>query len=87
MMLTSVILIPSFDQKIIDFMATHVISFLLERSDPFCNLCYPYSDIDLFLVRFLDILNDAPLAAHRKPTRIYGSIFYCFLLASDFSFM
>ncbi|KAL2945107.1 Protein FIP1 [Bienertia sinuspersici] len=22
---------------------------------------------------FLDILNDAPLAAHRKPTRIYGS--------------
>ncbi|KAH9620072.1 hypothetical protein KSS87_000258, partial [Heliosperma pusillum] len=31
---------------------------------------------------FLDILNDAPLAAHRKPTKIYGSIFYCFLLAS-----
>ncbi|XP_074280752.1 protein FIP1-like isoform X2 [Silene latifolia] len=30
---------------------------------------------------FLDILNDAPLAAHRKPTKIYGSIFYCFLLA------
>ncbi|XP_056692482.1 protein FIP1 isoform X1 [Spinacia oleracea] len=31
---------------------------------------------------FLDILNDAPLAAHRKPTKIYGSIVYCFLLAS-----
>ncbi|GAB4838043.1 Cleavage polyadenylation factor subunit fip1 [Ancistrocladus abbreviatus] len=31
---------------------------------------------------FLDILNEAPLARHRKPTRIYGSIFYCFLLAS-----
>lgn len=30
---------------------------------------------------FLDILNDAPLAAHRKPTRIYGSIAYCLLLA------
>ncbi|KAL8128540.1 hypothetical protein V2J09_017695, partial [Rumex salicifolius] len=30
---------------------------------------------------FLDILNEAPLACHRKPTRIYGSIFYCFLLA------
>nr|AUS89438.1 frigida-interacting protein [Sesuvium portulacastrum] len=30
---------------------------------------------------FLDILNDAPLAAHRKPTRIYGSIFYSILLA------
>ncbi|KAL9224209.1 hypothetical protein vseg_000270 [Gypsophila vaccaria] len=29
---------------------------------------------------FLDILNDAPLAAHRKPTKIYGSIFYCILL-------
>lgn len=29
---------------------------------------------------FLDILNEAPLAGHRKPTRIYGSIFYCFLL-------
>lgn len=30
---------------------------------------------------FLDILNDAPLAAHRKPSRIYGSIAYCLLLA------
>ncbi|XP_021714993.1 uncharacterized protein LOC110682963 [Chenopodium quinoa] len=29
---------------------------------------------------FLDILNDAPLAAHRKPTKIYGSIVYCILL-------
>ncbi|KAJ8424540.1 hypothetical protein Cgig2_010840 [Carnegiea gigantea] len=36
--------------------------------------------------RFLDILNDAPLAAHRKPTRIYGSIAYCLLLASQTSF-
>ncbi|KAK4760073.1 hypothetical protein SAY87_023204 [Trapa incisa] len=30
---------------------------------------------------FLDILHEAPLFAHRKPTRIYGSIFYCLLLA------
>ncbi|GMH04148.1 hypothetical protein Nepgr_005987 [Nepenthes gracilis] len=29
---------------------------------------------------FLDIVNESPLAGHRKPTRIYGSIFYCFLL-------
>ncbi|KAM7513057.1 hypothetical protein LguiB_011932 [Lonicera macranthoides] len=31
---------------------------------------------------FLDILHEAPLFGHRKPTNIFGSIFYCFLLAS-----
>ncbi|KAA8523325.1 hypothetical protein F0562_009748 [Nyssa sinensis] len=30
---------------------------------------------------FLDILHEAPLFGHRKPTSIIGSIFYCFLLA------
>ncbi|XP_031093875.1 protein FIP1-like [Ipomoea triloba] len=30
---------------------------------------------------FLDILHEAPLFGHRKPTRIVGSILYCFLLA------
>ncbi|XP_054821186.1 protein FIP1-like [Prosopis cineraria] len=30
---------------------------------------------------FLDILHEAPLFAHRKPARVVGSIFYCFLLA------
>ncbi|XP_030538416.1 protein FIP1-like [Rhodamnia argentea] len=29
---------------------------------------------------FLDILHEAPLFGHRKRTRIYGSIAYCFLL-------
>ncbi|XP_052181368.1 protein FIP1 [Diospyros lotus] len=31
---------------------------------------------------FLDILHEAPLFGHRKPTSIIGSIFYCLLLAS-----
>ncbi|XP_071908948.1 protein FIP1-like isoform X2 [Coffea arabica] len=31
---------------------------------------------------FLDILHEAPLFGHRKPTSILGSIFYCILLAS-----
>ncbi|XP_059634733.1 protein FIP1 isoform X2 [Cornus florida] len=31
---------------------------------------------------FLDILHEAPLFGHRKPTSIIGSILYCFLLAS-----
>ncbi|KAK7304003.1 hypothetical protein RJT34_14974 [Clitoria ternatea] len=30
---------------------------------------------------FLDILHEAPLFAHRKPARVLGSVFYCFLLA------
>uniref|UniRef100_A0A5B6YV28 FRIGIDA interacting protein 1 n=1 Tax=Davidia involucrata TaxID=16924 RepID=A0A5B6YV28_DAVIN len=30
---------------------------------------------------FLDILHEAPLFGHRKPTSIIGSVFYCFLLA------
>lgn len=30
---------------------------------------------------FLDILHEAPLFGHRKPTSILGSIFYCILLA------
>ncbi|XP_022854718.1 uncharacterized protein LOC111376023 [Olea europaea var. sylvestris] len=38
---------------------------------------------DLFLRydRFLDIMQEAPLFGYRKPTRIIGSFFYCFLLA------
>ncbi|KAJ4952845.1 hypothetical protein NE237_029677 [Protea cynaroides] len=31
---------------------------------------------------FVDILHEAPLYGHRKPTRILGSILYCILLAS-----
>ncbi|KAI3913455.1 hypothetical protein MKW98_003934 [Papaver atlanticum] len=31
---------------------------------------------------FVDILHEAPLYGHRKPTRIVGNIVYCFLLAS-----
>ncbi|XP_033508575.1 protein FIP1 [Nicotiana tabacum] len=31
---------------------------------------------------FVDVLHEAPLSGHRKPTSIIGSIFYCFLLAS-----
>ncbi|CBI27808.3 hypothetical protein VitviT2T_016277 [Vitis vinifera] len=31
---------------------------------------------------FLDVLHEAPLFGHRKPTSIIGSVFYCFLLAS-----
>ncbi|MED6208048.1 cleavage polyadenylation factor subunit fip1, partial [Stylosanthes scabra] len=31
---------------------------------------------------FLDILHEAPLFAHRKPARVFGSVFYCVLLAS-----
>ncbi|KAK3040359.1 hypothetical protein RJ639_026764, partial [Escallonia herrerae] len=34
------------------------------------------------ICRFLDILHEAPLFGHRKPTNIFGSVFYCFLLAS-----
>ncbi|CAA2968369.1 PREDICTED: uncharacterized protein LOC105970995 [Olea europaea subsp. europaea] len=30
---------------------------------------------------FLDIMQEAPLFGYRKPTRIIGSFFYCFLLA------
>lgn len=30
---------------------------------------------------FLDILHEAPLFAHRKPARIFGSVLYCILLA------
>lgn len=30
---------------------------------------------------FLDIQQEAPLFSHRKPTRIFGSVFYCLLLA------
>ncbi|KAI5674263.1 hypothetical protein M9H77_14627 [Catharanthus roseus] len=30
---------------------------------------------------FLDVLHEAPLFGHRKPTTIIGSIFYCILLA------
>ncbi|KAK3034507.1 hypothetical protein RJ639_032496, partial [Escallonia herrerae] len=38
---------------------------------------------DHYLIcRFLDILHEAPLFGHRKPTNIFGSVFYCFLLAS-----
>ncbi|KAG9140941.1 hypothetical protein Leryth_010458 [Lithospermum erythrorhizon] len=33
------------------------------------------------MIRFLDILHEAPLFGHRKPTRIVGSIVYCILLA------
>ncbi|KAK2975510.1 hypothetical protein RJ640_009139, partial [Escallonia rubra] len=39
------------------------------------------TDHDL-ICRFLDILHEAPLFGHRKPTNIVGSVFYCFLLAS-----
>ena len=45
--------------------------FLLLR---FHLLCY---------CRFLDILHEAPLFAHRKPARVVGSVFYCLLLASS----
>ncbi|KAI3997474.1 hypothetical protein MKX01_008081 [Papaver californicum] len=31
---------------------------------------------------FVDVLHEAPLYGHRKPTRIVGNIVYCFLLAS-----
>ncbi|OVA03801.1 hypothetical protein BVC80_1271g24 [Macleaya cordata] len=31
---------------------------------------------------FVDILHEAPLYGHRKPTSIVGSVLYCFLLAS-----
>ncbi|XP_060209986.1 protein FIP1-like isoform X2 [Lycium barbarum] len=31
---------------------------------------------------FVDVLHEAPLSGHRKPTSLIGSIFYCFLLAS-----
>ncbi|XLR23592.1 hypothetical protein S83_051492, partial [Arachis hypogaea] len=34
-------------------------------------------------VMFLDILHEAPLFAHRKPARVFGSVFYCILLASS----
>ncbi|PHT82896.1 hypothetical protein T459_11339 [Capsicum annuum] len=36
------------------------------------------------IARFVDILHEAPLSGHRKPTSLIGSIFYCFLLASIF---
>ncbi|KZV43531.1 hypothetical protein F511_27355 [Dorcoceras hygrometricum] len=35
---------------------------------------------------FLDVQQEAPLFSHRKPTRIFGSIFYCLLLASFYYF-
>ncbi|MCD7451350.1 cleavage polyadenylation factor subunit fip1 [Datura stramonium] len=30
---------------------------------------------------FVDVLHEAPLSGHRKPTSLIGSIFYCFILA------
>lgn len=45
----------------------------------FC-LCYWWKII--CTTRFLDVLHEAPLFGHRKPTSIIGSVFYCFLLAS-----
>lgn len=43
--------------------------FVMDYCESFCH-------------RFLDILHEAPLFGHRKPTSILGSIFYCILLAS-----
>ncbi|CAN4094538.1 unnamed protein product [Withania somnifera] len=38
-------------------------------------------DGDASIAMFVDVLHEAPLSGHRKPTSLIGSIFYCFLLA------
>lgn len=48
-------------------------------------VCLWFSSLLMFHVfycRFLDILHEAPLFAHRKAARVVGSVFYCVLLAS-----